>query len=322
MEADTPTRVAVVVPSYRRPHLLISCLGGIADQTRPPEEVVVVARDDDADTHAVLADWPDVRTVRIEQAGVIAAMRAGVAATNAEIVAFVDDDARPRPEWLAMLLRHLSAPEVGAAGGRDVVERPEQTGPLTERVGELTPWGRLIGNHHLGRGQPRDVAVLKGVNMAFRRTALALPEGLRGDAAQVDFELASCLWAAGRGWRLVYDPAALVDHAGGPRFGADQRGSPQAAAVADAAFNRLAILLSLCPTLGIRRAAFGLLVGEGATPGLARAAVAAARGEREVLKRVRPSLAGQRAAIGAYLRGRRVRMAQSAAAQPPASNLA
>jgi hypothetical protein len=51
---------------------------------------------------------------------------------------------------------------------------------LTRDVGRVGRWGKLVGNHHLGTGSARSVMVLKAVNMAFRREALAVPEQLRG----------------------------------------------------------------------------------------------------------------------------------------------
>lgn len=301
-------RVAVVVPSYRRPEFLRRCLEALSSQTEPAEEIVVVRRADDAGTAVLLKEWPQVNAVEVDLPGVLAAMHVGVGATGAEIIAFTDDDAAPGAYWLATLRRHLDDPAVGAVGGRDVVSRPSQLGSLTECVGHLNRWGQVTGNHHLGIGPARDVAILKGVNMAFRRAALSLPTGLRGTGAQVDFELACCVAAAADGWRLVYDPSAQVDHNVGPRFDSDRRGRRDPTAVSDAAYNRLAILLSLKPTIGLRRAVFGLLIGERATPGLLRAVVAAARRESEVLRLLPPSWSGQLAALGAVARGNRVRM--------------
>jgi hypothetical protein len=54
--------------------------------------------------------------------------------------------------------------------------------------------------------------VVQAANMALRREALALPDGLRGSGAQAHFEVAMCLWARKRDWRIVYDPAIVVDH--------------------------------------------------------------------------------------------------------------
>jgi GT2 family glycosyltransferase len=301
-------RLAVIVPSYRRPQLLVRCLDALSRQTAVPEEILVVRRVDDVATASLLERWPEIRSIEVNGPGVVTAMHVGASATPAEFVVFTDDDAAPRPDWLETLRGHFTDPSVGAVGGRDIVDHPTQVGSLTARVGRVSRSGRISGNHHLGQGPPRDVDVLKGVNMAFRRTALTFPFGLRGTGAQVDFELACCLAASAAGWRLVYDPAALVDHAVGPRFGADQRGRPGATAVGDAAYNRLAIILSLRPTLGVQRAIFGTLIGERQTPGLLRFAIAILRGESDVTQRLLPSLSGQLAALTDVAAGRRIRM--------------
>ena len=297
-----------MVPSYRRPELLSRCLEALAAQTQAPAEIIVVLRADDTATAALLDHWPEARAVEVARSGVVTAMRAGASVTRAAYVAFTDDDAAPRPDWLATLWNHFGDPSVGAVGGRDIVDRPTQDGPLTDRVGRVGRWGRISGNHHLGHGPAQPVDVLKGVNMAFRAAALTLPSGLRGSGAQVDFELACCLTASAEGWRLVYDPAAIVDHTVGPRFDADRRHHPEDTAISDAAYNRLFIFLSLRPALGLRRAVFGILVGERSTPGLLRACVAILHGHHEVVSRLFPSLAGQLGALTHVALGHRVRM--------------
>jgi hypothetical protein len=230
---------------------------------------------------------------------VIAAMAAGVAASTSPMIAFTDDDARPRPDWLARIVALFEEPSIGGVGGRDVVAGQE--GPLTTSVGRFTLLGKFVGNHHLGTGPPRDVEVLKGVNMAFRAEALALPAPgiLRGDGAEVDFEMLTCGWARHQGWRLIYDPALLVDHEGGPREGADQRTGPAPQAVFDAAYNSIVAPTVHDAEIPLRRIAYPLIVGSHDRPGIARGVVALSRGEAAVLARLYPTLAGRIAAIRA-----------------------
>jgi glycosyltransferase involved in cell wall biosynthesis len=311
--------IAVVVPSYRRPELLRRCLGALAAQAVQPDDIVVVLRPDDAETAEIVAGWPRVRGVHVQETGVVAALRTGIAATTADVIAFTDDDAAPRPDWIAALRNHLDDATIGAIGGRDLVDYPGEDGPLTELVGVMKGWGRVVGHHHLGCGPPRDVDVLKGVNMAFRRSALAMPMSLRGAGAQVDWELACCLWATNRGWRLVYDPCVVVDHAVGPRVDAGPRHKLDARAISDAAYNRLAILLTLRPRVGAQRCGFGIAVGDRTAPGLLRAAVALARRENGVAASLLPSLRGQFAALIDAIFRRRVQM--SAAAAEPAQKI-
>jgi glycosyltransferase involved in cell wall biosynthesis/GT2 family glycosyltransferase len=303
--------ISVVVPTYRRPAYLARCLEALREQSVRPSDVVVVRRHDDAETAAALskneADGP--ADVVVREVGVVAALSAGTRATSGDIVAFVDDDAVPHRDWLERLLSHFRDPEVGGVGGRDIIQDEAHSRlPLTTDVGRIGRWGKMRGNHHLGTGPPRDVMVLKGANMAFRREAIAFALGLRGEGAQVHFEVAMCLWARARGWRLVYDPSAVVDHYIGPRFGTDRRGRPESAAVRDAAYNYVAALLGARSELLWRRAVYGLLVGDRSAPGLVRAGAAVLKRERDVVRRLVPSLCGQTEALWRAARGRSISM--------------
>jgi glycosyltransferase involved in cell wall biosynthesis len=291
--------VSVVVPTYRRPDELRRCLAGLARQSLPPAETIVVRRAGDEATRAVLAQSPGsaVVDVPVSQPGVLAAMEAGAAAAGCDVIAFIDDDAVPRTDWLQRLTRHFDDPEVGGVGGRDVIAGQAAPAGASLEVGRITRWGRLVGNHHLGSGTARDVMVLKAVGVAFRRIALALPRGLRGAGAQVHFEVGMSLGARRRGWRLVYDPSALVDHEVAPRFDVDQRQRPRPVAARDTAYNYVKCLLTEAPELFWRRAVYGLAFGDSDIPGVARAGVALLRGEGLVLRRFAPSVAGQVAAL-------------------------
>ncbi len=304
--AGKPT-LSVVIPTYRRPESLGRCLQGFAGQTVPPDEVIVVRRAEDrrADSVAAAAAVA-VRVAVVARPGVVSAMAAGSAAARGEVVAFCDDDAVPRPDWAARLRAAFADPRLGAFGGRDVLGRPHPIYPPSPTAGTLGPWGRLTGDHHRVVGPVRDTDVLKAVNMAFRSTALRFPCGLRGAGAQVHFEVAMCLAARDAGWSVRLDPDLLVDHLPEARFDADRRGRPAARAVSDAAFNYTYALLSARPELWGRRAAFGILVGDAGSPGLARAGLALLRRDWETVRRLGPSLHGQAAALIKLRRGDRL----------------
>ena len=271
-------RIALIVPTYRRPGDLRRCLEAIASQRRRADQVIVVTREDDESPRPILeaADparqWLTVVTVRVP--GVVAALNAGLAVAHADIIAFTDDDGAPHPDWLQRIAaRFASDPRVGGVGGRDFVYQCGRLENDPQRiVGRITWFGRSIGHHHLGIGPCREVDALKGVNMSFRATALegvSFDTRLLGTGAQVSNELGVSLAVSRRGWRLVYDPQIAVDHFPAARHDEDQRNAFCVEAVHNAAFNEA---LLLCEHFGRwRRSVFmvwALLIGHRAAPGV------------------------------------------------------
>lgn len=300
--------VSVIVPSYRRPERLLECVEGLQRSERAVDEIVVVLRiEDDASVAAITDRFPGVELVLVSEPGVLAAMAAGARRARGDVLAFVDDDAVPKPDWLRRIIACLEEDRVGGAGGRDIVTDPDVL-PRTTVAGCFTRSGKLIGNHHTISGPPREVDVLKAANMAFKRQALALPAHLLGEGAQVHFEVAMCLWARRRGWRLVLDPGAEVLHIPGQRFDSDVRVRPSLGAAHRMSFNLTWCVLSMRPLALARAVVYGIFVGDRSSPGIVRTAVALVRGEGAVLRRVLPSLAGQLRAIALFAAGRRVQM--------------
>lgn len=270
-QASTPS-VSVVVPTYRRPDLLRSCLAGLAAQHLPPDEVIVVARsDDEGSRHAIATYQPMVQEVLVSEPGMGAALQAGAQASKGDVIAFLDDDAVPRRDWIERLLAGFASPGVGAVGGRDLVHTADGTVDGAElRVGELTAWGVPVGNHHLGAGRPRVVKILKGCNSAYRREVLGFPIGLRGKGAQVAHDLATSLHAGQSSLALVYDPGLLVDHYPGPRFDDDTRNAPSRRARLDATYNTSYAICSVYPRRRWLHLGYHFIVGTRASPGLVR----------------------------------------------------
>ena len=273
--------VAVIVPTYRRPVSLERCLRALATQTVAPDRVVIVVRDGDDETEETVsrlqAEVLPLEQAVVREPGAVAAIEAGLAHCTEEVVAHTDDDAVPHSDWLECLLASYG-PGIGGVGGRDLVDRPTQVRARPDVVGKLTWHGRLIGNHHLGVGQPRDVDVLKGASMSLRRELWRLDRGLRGEGAQVHWEVGVCLLARGDGWRLVYDPAVQVDHFPDVRYDEDDRAQPTLRARSDAEWNYAYLLGRHLP---LRRvpiaAAYMLGVGTRWAPGPVACVLSSAR---------------------------------------------
>jgi glycosyltransferase involved in cell wall biosynthesis len=276
--------IAVVIPTFRRIKPLRRALMAIARQTRRPDAVLVVARPGDTATEEVaLSVRDDLPTsiVDVCRPGLVAALNAGLDAAVSEVVAFTDDDAEPHADWLLRIEDVLrSDPRIAAVGGRDWVY---YDGRLVEGsqpvVGHLSWYGRVTGNHHWGSGDLRDVYVLKGVNMAFRRQPLSevrFDGRLLGVGVEYHSELGACLKLRARGWRIVYDPSIGVDHRPAPRV-EGRRELDDERLIRCAAHNETLAILEYVPRW--RRVAhliWALSIGDAATPGpvqLVRAAL-------------------------------------------------
>ena len=246
-------KITVVVPTYLRPLDLARCLAALKQQTRAVDELWVIVRDTDRETWQFLKDFErgslPLHTATVTEIGVIAAMNIGLDSATKDIVAFTDDDAAPHVDWLERIEAYYLADEkIGGVGGRDWVYHGTklEDGSRTV-VGKLQWFGRLIGNHHIGSGGGREVDVLKGVNMSFRREAIAdlrFDQRMRGSGAQVHFEVVFSLTLRQKGWKLIYDPQIAVDHFPAQRFDEDQRNSFNAQASVNAIHNETVALLS------------------------------------------------------------------------------
>jgi len=270
--------ISVIIPTYRRPEGLKSCLEGLKKQIRKADEILVIARDTDNATHSILedikADYPNMQVLKVKEPGQVAALNIGLNNARGDIVSFTDDDVIPHPDWLKIIEDHFKAdPEIGGVGGRDWCY---MNGRLLEgmdfAIGRLFWFGLLMDNHYFGTGRSRLVDHLKGANMSFRRKVLGgiyFDKRLRGEGAQVRNDLAVCLAVKRRGWKIIYDPQVAVDHYSAERFDKDRRGKFDPIATENMAFNEtLALLQHLSPVKIIVYILWVLLVGNQGTPGL------------------------------------------------------
>jgi hyaluronan synthase len=130
--AVEPT-VAVVIPAFNEEEAIERSVDAIlaADYPRGKLEVVIVNDGSTDATGAVL----DRITVTREGVGVVhfgrnrgkrAAMAAGIRATSAEIVVFVDSDSVLAPDALRWIVQDFAAPDVGAVAGHADVLNPRE----------------------------------------------------------------------------------------------------------------------------------------------------------------------------------------------------
>jgi glycosyltransferase involved in cell wall biosynthesis len=269
---------SLIVPSYRRPADLKRCLMAIQKQSIKPGEVIIVYQSIDHETVNLVEEFTalmnNLTRVSVEEPGQVAALNAGLAAAKGEVIAITDDDAAPHEHWLETIVGHfMKNPSVGGVGGRDWIYI---NGAICDGkasiVGKVYWFGLAKGSHHLGTGGIRNVDILKGANMSYRREAilgLKFDTRLRGKGAQVDNDMAFSLQVKKRGWLLIYDPNVSIDHFLSDRFDEDQRFEFNCIAQRNTSHNETLTLLEFLP---IPRKIFymiwAFLIGTRRVPGL------------------------------------------------------
>ena len=113
----TQPPVSVVIVSRGRAEALKRCLLGVAQLQYDPFEVVLVA---DPPGIAAIQELPfsgSIKQVPFDEANISAARNLGVTHAAGEVVAFIDDDAVPEPQWLRHLIAPFDHADVAATGG-------------------------------------------------------------------------------------------------------------------------------------------------------------------------------------------------------------
>ena len=221
---------SVIIPTGGRPGQLERCLRSMLALRQAHVDYLVVDNRPDLDgsravVEALAEDGLDVRYVAEPRPGSSVARNRGLVETDAELVAFTDDDVVVDADWLNWLLSPFADPRVTVVTGMvlplalesEAQKRFEQYAGFSKGVtsrtydleaakaGErvLYPyWGGVFGS---------------GNSMAFRRSDLVAAGGFdpalgAGSPALAGADIEAFSAAIVRGGRLVYEPRALCWH--------------------------------------------------------------------------------------------------------------
>lgn len=113
-------RISVVINTLNREKSLRDTLESFRWQTYAGQfEVIVVNGPSTDNTQALIESWlPKIRVGSCPAANLSMSRNIGICMAAGDIVAFIDDDGIPEPEWLAQIAAAYERDEVGGAGGR------------------------------------------------------------------------------------------------------------------------------------------------------------------------------------------------------------
>ena len=221
-------RVSIIVPTRDRLDLLGPCIDSLlrtAAHYPGPIELLIVDNDSvEGSTHeylARLAATSPVRVLRYEGAFNWSAINNFAAqAARGDVLIFLNNDTVALSEdWCAELTANALRPEVGAVGARLLYEDGtlQHAGVVLgvegvaghESSGEAPERGGYFGRSHLQRG----AAAVTGACLATRRELFRELGGFDEVHLPVAFnDVDFCLRVMRAGYRVLYDPFAVLYH--------------------------------------------------------------------------------------------------------------
>lgn len=207
---------SIVVCTYNRADSLSNLLRGLNHLDYPNFEIIVVNGPSNDSTAAVLEKWSDrIKYLSCDVANLAVSRNLGISASAGEVVAFIDDDAVPHPKWLSFLATKYADERVGGVGGFTVDHtghRFQSRKTLGDRYGNAHQVSVLFDERALNRvGAPLYPAPL-GTNLSIRRSALLNVGGFDHTFAYFLDETDVCLRIVDAGYKIIYEPSALVFH--------------------------------------------------------------------------------------------------------------
>jgi glucosyl-dolichyl phosphate glucuronosyltransferase len=218
--------LTVCICTRDRPRYVRDCLDGLRRQIVPRDRFSILLVDsasapEAAAELAALAAEHDARLIRLDQMGVSLARNAGAWATRTSYIAYIDDDAIPAADWVAMILQAVIHPGRRAAmiGGRIL---PKWEAPLPVWW-PASLRGVLSIIEHEGVGEYRTLAVPTGLepygaNMVVHVLSLLAAGGFGGaigrygESLLSDEEVQLAWMLQDAGYSVRYDSRITVYH--------------------------------------------------------------------------------------------------------------
>ncbi len=221
---QTTLDITVVIPTFNGADKLPRVFDALRAQVTDPglRWEVIVADNNSTDATPDVVDrardnWPDRVTLHYIPAptqGAAYARQAGVEAANSEIIAFLDDDNLPEPDWIQNVFAFAQEhPQVGAFGSQTYA-----IPPLPPSLKGLGTYIAVIDRQH-GLYKPENKIVPPTAGLAVRKQAWlhTVPEDLFLNFAGSDSEVASedmeaMFYMQRGGWEIWHNSAMKMGH--------------------------------------------------------------------------------------------------------------
>ena len=216
------TTIAGIICTYNRDHYLGAAIDSLLAQDCEHYEIIVVDNgSSDRTVEVVEARLPHPRLKYVYEpvVGLSVARNRGAQETEAEFLAYLDDDAEASPQWLRVVRSaYISNEKLGVAGGKvKLIWPPGLSQPEWMSDGLAGALGAMdLGEEVVNITEPN--LTPRGVNYSVRRTFLEQVGGFDPNLGRIGKKLLSneelymTELALKNSWQVAYFPEALVYH--------------------------------------------------------------------------------------------------------------
>ena len=200
--------VSLYIPCYNAENYLETILSGVFRQTYPLKEVILVNDGSTDNTHALgqqLAKdspFPIKLIDHFQNRGLGNTRNTGVTQSNSELVASIDADVVPEPDWLEKLVQEMELSKAGGVGGK-LIET--HTGSMADA------WRNTHMRQSWGEEKVLNPPFLFGSNTLFQKQLL-MNAGLYHPQCKTNAEDVKLCEKIRKKVKLVYTPEARCWH--------------------------------------------------------------------------------------------------------------
>lgn len=218
-------KLSIVVCTYNRAESLQETLSALIQQQHSLAEIDILVVDNNStdETKDVIASMQQASPLPLRylfeaRQGLSYARNRAAAASDADVVLFIDDDASPvHQDWAERIAQAFNNDQVGAGGGDAIAQWPA-TGRPQWLHDQLLSYLGIVDFGHASTTDLRYPHFPYGVNIAFRRETLielggfSAALGRSGDTLLSGEETELCRRINATGQRVVFVPKASVRH--------------------------------------------------------------------------------------------------------------
>lgn len=195
--------ITVIVCSYNGSATIRECIEGVLAIDYPKFDVVVVNDGSKDNLASIVSEYP-VKLITTINKGLSSARNTGMKNAKGEIIAYIDDDAYPDPQWLRYLAYAYHTSDHACIGGPNIAPYDD---PFISTCVANAPGGpvHVLETDEIAEHVP-------GCNMSFRKDALMNIGGFDPVYRNAGDDVDVCWRIQQSGRTIGFHPSAVVWH--------------------------------------------------------------------------------------------------------------